>query len=155
MSDLTLEIARLPHAADLSLPSYHSAAAAGLDLLAALPADAPIVLAPGAWAAIPTGIALALPPGLEAQVRPRSGLALKHGVTVLNAPGTIDPDYRGEVKVVLVNLGRAPFPVERGMRIAQLVVSRFERVSIAERVTLSETERGSQGFGSTGGAPGL
>lgn len=155
MSDLTIEIARLPHAADLPLPSYHSAAAVGLDLLAALPADAPIILAPGAWAAIPTGIALALPLGVEAQVRPRSGLALTHGVTILNAPGTIDPDYRGEVKAVLVNLGRAPFRVERGMRVAQLVVSRFERVSIAERVALSETERGPRGFGSTGGAPGL
>ncbi len=155
MIDFTLEIARLPHGADLPLPSYQSAAAAGLDLMAALPADAPLLLAPGAWAAIPTGIALALPPGVEAQVRPRSGLALTHGVTVLNAPGTIDPDYRGEVKVLLLNVSQTPFAIERGMRIAQLVLSRFERVRIAERVKLRETQRGSQGFGSTGGAPGL
>lgn len=155
MSDVRVDIARLSHAADLPLPAYHSEAAAGLDLLAAVPADAPIILAPGAWAAIPTGVALALPPGLEGQVRPRSGLAFRHGVTVLNAPGTVDADYRGEVKVLLINFGRRAFTVERGMRIAQLVVARFERVRLIGCGKLDETKRGPGGFGSTGGASGL
>ena len=118
---------RLPHAADLPLPAYQSEQAAGLDLMAAVPADAPVIIAPGAWAAVPTGLVLALPDGTEGQVRPRSGLAARHGVTVLNAPGTIDADYRGEVQVLLVNLGPEPFAVTRGMRIAQLVVAPLAR----------------------------
>ena len=148
---LNLRIARLPHGADLPLPSYQSAFAAGLDLYAAVPADAPIVLAPGAHATIPTGITLALPPGTEGQVRPRSGLAARHGVTVLNTPGTIDSDYRGEVAVVLINHGKAPFEVARGMRIAQLVVAPIVRVGVRETQHLDDTERGQGGFGSTGG----
>jgi len=113
-----VRVVRLSHAADLPLPQYQSALAAGLDLLAAVPADAPVELAPGARAMIPTGVAIALPPGHEAQIRPRSGLAVRHGVTVLNSPGTIDADYRGEVQVILVNLGSEPFAISRGMRIA-------------------------------------
>jgi dUTP pyrophosphatase len=147
---LNLRIARLPHGADLPLPAYQSAFAAGLDLYAAVPADAPIVLAPGAQATIPTGITLALPPGTEGQVRPRSGLAARHGVTVLNTPGTIDADYRGEVAVVLINHGQASFEVARGMRIAQLVVAPILRVTVSEVEHLEDTDRGSGGFGSTG-----
>ena len=147
---LNLRIARLPHGADLQLPAYQSAFAAGLDLYAAVPADAPIVLAPGAQATIPTGITLALPPGTEGQVRPRSGLAARHGVTVLNTPGTIDADYRGEVAVVLINHGQASFEVARGMRIAQLVVAPILRVTVSEAEHLEDTGRGSGGFGSTG-----
>ncbi len=155
MNSLIVEIQILPHGAGLPLPAYHSDGAAGLDLFAAVPAEAAEIIAPGSWAAIPTGIVLALPPGSEGQVRPRSGLALKHGVTLLNAPGTIDADYRGEVKALLVNLGRTPFAVERGMRIAQLVIARFSRVELIERAALDATKRGAGGFGSTGGAPGL
>ena len=147
---LNLRIARLPHGADLPLPAYQSAFAAGLDLYAAVPADAPIVLAPGAQATIPTGITLALPPGTEGQVRPRSGLAARHGVTVLNTPGTIDADYRGEVAVLLINHGQASFEVARGMRIAQLVVAPILRVTVSEAENLEDTGRGSGGFGSTG-----
>ena len=147
---LNLRIARLPHGADLPLPAYQSAFAAGLDLYAAVPADAPIVLAPGAQATIPTGITLALPPGTEGQVRPRSGLAARHGVTVLNTPGTIDADYRGEVAVVLINHGQASFEVARGMRIAQLVVAPILRVTVSEVEHLEDTDRGSGGIGSTG-----
>jgi dUTP pyrophosphatase len=147
---LNLRIARLPHGADLPLPAYQSAFAAGLDLYAAVPADAPIVLAPGAQATIPTGITLALPPGTEGQVRPRSGLAARHGVTVLNTPGTIDADYRGEVAVVLINHGHASFEVARGMRIAQLVVAPVLRVTVSEAEHLEDTGRGGGGFGSTG-----
>ena len=150
MSRPTLEVMRLPHAADLPLPAYQSEGAAGLDLLAAIPAEAPLVLAPGARALIPTGIAVALPPGTEGQVRPRSGLAVRHGVTVLNAPGTIDADYRGEIQVMLVNLGHDLFRVVRGMRIAQLIVAPVLRVVMHERVNLNETTRGVGGFGSTG-----
>jgi dUTP pyrophosphatase len=145
-----VRVLRLPHAADLPLPSYQSGQAAGLDLLAAVPADTPIVLAPGARAAIPTGLVLALPEGSEGQVRPRSGLALRHGVTVLNAPGTIDADYRGEVKVLLVNLSAEPFTVVRGMRIAQLVIAPVVRARLIETARLEETARGDGGFGSTG-----
>ena len=123
MSDVDVASCGLPHGADLPLPSYQSAHAAGLDLLAAVPADAPLMLAPGARALVPTGLAIALPPGCEAQVRPRSGLAVKHGLTVLNSPGTIDADYRGEVQVLLINLGQAPVTLERGMRIAQMVMA--------------------------------
>ena len=141
---------RLPHAADLPLPAYQSELAAGLDLVAAVPADAPVILAPGERAAIPTGIAIALPQGLEGQIRPRSGLALRHGVTVLNAPGTIDADYRGEVHVILVNFGRDSFTVERGVRIAQLVLAAMMQAVICEVASLDETTRGVGGFGSTG-----
>ena len=130
MTDIT--IARLPHGADLPLPAYQSDFAAGLDLYAAVPADRRIVLKPGAQAAIPTGIMLALPPGTEGQVRPRSGLAARHGVTVLNTPGTIDADYRGEVAVILINHGDAPFEIARGMRVAQLVVAPILRVTVSE-----------------------
>jgi dUTP pyrophosphatase len=145
-----LRIARLPHGADLPLPAYHSAFAAGLDLCAAVPADAPLVLAPGAYASVPTGITLALPPGTEGQVRPRSGLAARHGVTVLNTPGTIDADYRGEIAVILVNHGSVPFEVVRGMRIAQLVVAPVAHVSVSAVDQLDGTVRGTGGFGSTG-----
>jgi dUTP pyrophosphatase len=145
-----VRIARLPHGADLPLPSYQSAFAAGLDLYAAVPADAPVVIAPGSYAKIPTGITLALPPGTEGQVRPRSGLAAQHGVTLLNTPGTIDADYRGEVSVLLINHGGAPFEVTRGMRIAQLVIADIVRVMVREAEELDNTERGAGGFGSTG-----
>jgi dUTP pyrophosphatase len=145
-----VRIARLPHGADLPLPSYQSAFAAGLDLYAAVSADAPVVIAPGTYAKIPTGITLALPPGTEGQVRPRSGLAAQHGVTLLNTPGTIDADYRGEVSVLLINHGGAPFEVTRGMRIAQLVVADIVRVTVREAEELDNTERGAGGFGSTG-----
>jgi dUTP pyrophosphatase len=147
---LAVQMLRLPHAADLALPEYQSEHAAGLDLMAALPSDAPITIAPGDRAMIPTGIAIALPPGSEGQVRPRSGLAMRHGVTVLNAPGTIDADYRGEIHVILVNLGKDSFTVERGMRIAQLIVAATMQVMICEVTSLEETSRGVRGFGSTG-----
>jgi dUTP pyrophosphatase len=150
MTDITVRIIRLPHGADLPLPSYQSAHAAGLDLLAAVAADAPLTIAPGRYAAVPTGIALALPPGTEAQVRPRSGLARQHGVTVLNAPGTIDADYRGEIQVLLINHGEAPFTVTRGMRMAQLVVAQAARIELHEVAELDGTPRGIGGFGSTG-----
>jgi dUTP pyrophosphatase len=150
MNDVEVRLTRLPHGADLPLPSYQSAAAAGLDLVAAVAADAPVVIAPGRWAAIPTGLTLELPAGTEGQVRPRSGLAAQHGVTVLNAPGTIDADYRGEVKVLLVNLGPEPFSVTRGMRIAQLVIARAARARLVETAELAVTSRGTGGFGSTG-----
>lgn len=148
MSDVAVAVTRLAHGADLPLPAYATEHAAGMDLLAAV--TAPLVLAPGARALVPTGIAIALPEGFEAQVRPRSGLALKHGVTVLNTPGTIDADYRGEVGVVLVNLGEDAFTVERGMRVAQMVVAPVTRAGWAERGDLNETVRGRGGFGSTG-----
>ena len=149
MSELAVSIKRLPHGANLPLPSYQTVAAAGLDLVAAVPADAPLAIAPGHYVAVPTGIAIALPPGLEGQVRPRSGLARNHGVTVLNAPGTIDADYRGEIQVLLINHGTEAFAVTRGMRIAQLVVAGVARVALRE-MELSETQRGAGGFGSTG-----
>jgi dUTP pyrophosphatase len=144
----TVRIRRLPHGADLPLPAYHSAGAAGLDLLAAV--DAPLTLPPGARALVPTGIAIALPEGFEAQVRPRSGLAARHGVTVLNAPGTVDADYRGEIKVVLVNHGEAPFTLSRGDRIAQMVVAPVTLARLVEADELDDTARGAGGFGSTG-----
>ncbi len=152
MSDqpIAVTIMRLPHGEGLPLPQYHSALAAGLDLLAAVPADEPLEIVPGARALIPTGIAIALPDGYEAQVRPRSGLAVRHGVTVLNAPGTVDADYRGEVQVPLINLGTEPFVVHRGMRIAQMIVAPVKRVQLIEAQTLPATERASGGFGSTG-----
>ena len=148
---IDVRIMRLPHGKDLPLPSYHSALAAGLDLIAAVPADRALKLAPGARALIPTGIAVALPPGTEAQVRPRSGLAVRHGLTVLNAPGTIDADYRGEIQVLLVNLGGEAVAITRGMRIAQLVVATVARAQLREVESLDETKRGTGGFGSTGG----
>jgi dUTP pyrophosphatase len=141
---------RLPHGQDLPLPSYQSALAAGMDLIAAVPADAPLNLAPGARALIPTGITIALPPGCEGQVRPRSGLAVKHGLTVLNAPGTIDADYRGEVQVLLINLGYDSVSILRGMRIAQLVVAQAVHAQLREVSSIDETVRGFGGFGSTG-----
>jgi dUTP diphosphatase len=145
-----IEIRQLPHGEGLALPSYQSALAAGLDLLAAVPENAPIVLAPGKYALIPTGLAIALPEGYEAQIRPRSGLAAKHGVTVLNAPGTVDADYRGEIGVLLINHGGAPFPVRRGERIAQMVIAAVVRPKLSPVVSLSTTDRGGGGFGSTG-----
>lgn len=151
MIDLAVHI--LPHGRGLPLPAYQSAGAAGLDLHAAVPADAPLVLAPGARVLTPTGLAIALEPGFEAQVRPRSGLALQHGVTVLNAPGTIDADYRGEIGVILINHGAAPYTIVRGARIAQLVVARVERAAIRLADALAPSARGAAGFGSTGFAP--
>jgi dUTP pyrophosphatase len=145
-----VEIRQLPHGKGLALPAYQSAHAAGLDLLAAVPEDAPMILAPGKHALVPTGLTIALPAGYEAQVRPRSGLAAKHGVTVLNAPGTIDADYRGEIGVLLINHGDAPFPIRRGERIAQLVIASVARAELVLAVSLSATDRGSGGFGSTG-----
>ncbi len=150
MSKLQLQVMRLPHGADLPLPAYQSEGAAGLDLMAAVAADAPVVIGPGRRALIPTGLAIALPAGTEGQVRPRSGLAARHGVTVLNSPGTIDADYRGEIQVILVNLGQDPFTVTRGMRIAQLIIAPTVRVTIRETAKLDETTRGVGGFGSTG-----
>ena len=147
---IEIDIRQLPHGVDLALPTYQSALAAGLDLLAAVPEDAPVILAPGKYALIPTGLAIALPPGYEAQVRPRSGLAAKHGVTVLNAPGTVDADYRGEICVLLINHGDNPFPVRRGERIAQMVIASVARAELVPTPSLPATDRGSGGFGSTG-----
>lgn len=148
MSVITVPVQRLDHAADLPLPSYATADSAGLDLMAAVAVPTP--LAPGARALIPTGLAIALPTGHEAQVRPRSGLALKHGLTLLNSPGTIDADYRGEIGVILANLGQEVFTVERGMRIAQLVVAPVSRLHWDEMAALPDSGRGAGGFGSTG-----
>ena len=145
-----VRILRLDHSAGLPLPAYQSESAAGFDLLAAVPEGAPLVIAPGAWAAVPTGLAMALPETMEAQVRPRSGLAARHGITVLNAPGTIDADYRGEVQVLLVNHGKEPFAVTGGLRIAQMIVAPVARATLREVATLDETARGTGGFGSTG-----
>jgi dUTP pyrophosphatase len=145
-----LHIKCLPHAENLPLPAYQSADAAGFDLAAACPEGAPLILPPGARMLVPTGLIFALEPVFEAQIRPRSGLALKHGVTVLNTPGTIDADYRGEVQVILVNLGRVPFEITRGMRIAQCVVAPVTQVVIVEIDAMDETTRGTGGFGSTG-----
>jgi dUTP pyrophosphatase len=150
MSKFQLQVMRLPHGADLPLPAYQSEGAAGLDLMAAVAADAPVVIGPGRRALIPTGLAIALPGGTEAQVRPRSGLAARHGVTVLNSPGTIDADYRGEIQVILINFGQEPFTVTRGTRIAQLIIAPTVKVTIRETAKLDETTRGVGGFGSTG-----
>ncbi len=147
---LTVRVQRLPHGGDLPLPGYQTDAAAGLDLMAAIADDAPVVLDSLAWAPIPTGVALQLPPGHEAQVRPRSGLAADHGITVLNAPGTIDADYRGEILVLLVNLGTNPFAVTRGLRIAQLVIAAVLRATLVETDRLDPSGRSGGGFGSTG-----
>jgi dUTP pyrophosphatase len=150
MSSPQLRLRRLPHGAGLPLPAYQTAYAAGLDLAAAVLAEAPVTLAPGARGLIPTGFAIALPEGFEAQVRPRSGLAAHHGVTVLNTPGTIDADYRGEIQVILINLGAEPFVVARGLRIAQLVIAPVIRATLVEADALDDTARGAGGFGSTG-----
>ncbi|MET0295255.1 MAG: dUTP diphosphatase [Phenylobacterium sp.] len=143
-------ITRLPHGRDLPLPAYETALAAGMDLRAAVPQDAPVVLQPGERYAVPTGLAFALPPGFEGQVRPRSGLAARQGVTCLNTPGTVDADYRGEVKVILINLGAEPVEIRRGERIAQLVVAPVVQAAWQEVDTLDDTARGAGGFGSTG-----
>jgi dUTP pyrophosphatase len=148
VTPIEVPVQRLPHGAGLPLPAYATADSAGLDLLAAV--TEPVELAPGARRLVPTGLSLALPPGYEAQVRPRSGLALKHGVTLLNSPGTIDADYRGEVGVILINLGEAPFRLQRGDRIAQLVIAPVARLAWRESATLPESARGAGGFGSTG-----
>ena len=143
-------VTRLAHGADLPLPAYETAHAAGMDLRAAVPADEPLTLRPGDRHAVPTGLAMAIPPGFEGQVRPRSGLALRHGVTCLNSPGTVDADYRGEVKVILINHGPEAFVVRRGDRIAQLLISPVVQASWREVESLDETQRGAGGFGSTG-----
>ena len=149
-SPVKVEVRQLPHGEGLALPAYQSTLAAGLDLLAAVPEDAPVILAPGKYALVPTGISIALPPGYEAQVRPRSGLAAKHGVTVLNAPGTVDADYRGEIGVPLINHGDVPFTIRRGERIAQMVIASVVQAELVPVTTLSATARGTGGFGSTG-----
>jgi len=146
----TVPITRLPHAEGLPLPAYETAQAAGMDLRAAVPQDEPLTLRPGSRFPVPTGLAFALPPGFEGQVRPRSGLAAKHGVTCLNSPGTVDADYRGEVKVILINHGEEDFVIRRGERIAQLVIAPVVQAAWAEVENLDETARGAGGFGSTG-----
>jgi dUTP pyrophosphatase len=147
---ISVALMRFPHSQDLQLPQYKSDDASGMDLVAALPEGGDVILNPGERALIPTGFAIELPKGYEAQIRPRSGLALKDGVTVLNSPGTIDADYRGEIGVILINFGQSPFSVRRGARIAQLVVGPVERVAFIESERLSASERGPRGFGSTG-----
>ncbi len=149
-ASVRIDVRQLPHAEGLALPAYQTAHAAGLDLLAAVPEDTPLVLLPGKHAMVPTGLTIALPEGYEAQVRPRSGLAAKHGVTVLNAPGTVDADYRGEINVLLINHGTEPFAIRRGERIAQMVIASVARAEFVTADQLSSTERGSGGFGSTG-----
>jgi dUTP pyrophosphatase len=148
MSSLKVAVRQLPHGTGLPLPAYATAMSAGMDLLAAVPDT--VIVRPGARSLIPSGIAIALPEGHEAQVRPRSGLAAKHGITVLNSPGTIDADYRGEIIVILMNLGDTPFPVERGMRVAQMVVAPVDRVRWTETDRLPASERSDGGLGSTG-----
>lgn len=150
MSDIEVRVMRLPHGKDLPLPAYQSIHAAGLDLLAAVSETTPLVISPAGRALVPTGISIALADGYEAQVRPRSGLAARHGLTVLNSPGTIDADYRGEIQVLLVNLGSESITVSRGMRVAQLVIAPVVRGHIVEVASLDKTSRGSGGFGSTG-----
>jgi dUTP pyrophosphatase len=145
-----IEIRQLPHADGLPLPAYQSTHAAGLDLVAAVPENAPLLLSPGQYALVPTGLSIAVPAGFEAQVRPRSGLAAKHGVTVLNAPGTVDADYRGEIGVLLINHGGEPFTIRRGERIAQMVIASVVRTELVVVAALAQTDRGSGGFGSTG-----
>ena len=150
LSRPTLNLVRLPHGEGLELPAYETAGAAGMDLRAGVPADRPLMLTPGKRALVPTGFIFEVPAGYEAQIRPRSGLAFKHGITCLNTPGTIDSDYRGEVKVILANLGREPFEVRRGVRIAQMVIAPVTQVTVREADGASETARGAGGFGSTG-----
>lgn len=151
-AEVPVSVQRLPHGRDLPLPQYETEGAAGLDLQAAIAPDEELVLAPGNRDLIPTGLAIALPPGYEAQIRPRSGLAAKNGVTALNSPGTIDCDYRGEVKVILINHGDEPLVITRGMRIAQMLIAPVTRALFEECETLPETQRGAGGFGSTGTA---
>ncbi|WGM32627.1 dUTP diphosphatase [Brevundimonas sp. NIBR11] len=146
----TLRILRLPHSEGLALPAYETAGSAGMDLRAAVPEDAPMTLEPGQRALVPTGLKIALEQGWEAQIRPRSGLALKHGISAPNTPGTIDSDYRGEVGVILINLGQEPFVVRRGERIAQMVIAAVAQATVVEVDDLDETARGAGGFGSTG-----
>ncbi len=150
MSAITVDVQQLAHGKGLALPAYQSAQAAGLDLLAAVPEDAPLVLEPGRVAQVPTALCIALPAGFEAQVRPRSGLAAKHGITVLNSPGTIDADYRGEIGVLLINHGPAAFTIKRGERIAQMVIAAVVRADLVTVTALGVTDRGAGGFGSTG-----
>ncbi|MEZ5939589.1 MAG: dUTP diphosphatase [Hyphomonadaceae bacterium] len=150
MTSIAVRILPLPHFEGLSLPAYETAQAAGMDLRAAVPDDEPLTLAPGARAMVPTGLSMALPAGYEAQVRPRSGLAAKHGITCLNSPGTVDADYRGEVKVILINLGQEPFVIRRGERIAQMIIAPVTQASLEVVTQLDDTERGAGGFGSTG-----
>ena len=145
-----VDITQLPHGEGLALPAYQSTHAAGLDLLAAIPEDEPLMLLPGQRALVPSGLSIGLPAGYEAQIRPRSGLAAKHGITVLNAPGTVDADYRGEIGVLLINHGDAAFPIRRGERIAQMVIASVVRAELVLVSSLSETTRGGGGFGSTG-----
>jgi dUTP pyrophosphatase len=145
-----LQIQRLPHSEGLPLPAYETSGSAGMDLRAAVPEGQPLTLAPGARALVPTGLKIALEQGYEAQVRPRSGLALKHGITCLNSPGTVDSDYRGEVGVILINHGQEAFVIQRGERIAQMVIARHEQAAMVEVGALDETVRGAGGFGSTG-----
>ncbi|WP_275787839.1 dUTP diphosphatase [Pararhizobium gei] len=145
-----LRLVRLPNAEGIDLPAYETAGAAGMDVRAAVPADRPLLLGPGKRALVPTGFIFEIPAGYEAQIRPRSGLAFKHGITCLNTPGTIDSDYRGEVKVMLVNLGDEDFVIERGMRIAQMVIAPVTQVCVREVAAVGETQRGAGGFGSTG-----
>tara|TARA_R110001606_G_scaffold104543_3_gene228165 strand:+ start:4794 stop:5249 length:456 start_codon:yes stop_codon:yes gene_type:complete len=150
MKNVTVSVCPLPHFEGLNLPAYETAGSAGMDVRAALPEAEPMVLAPGARAMVPTGLSVAIPEGYEIQVRPRSGLAAKHGLTCLNTPGTIDSDYRGEIKVILINLGAEPFTIARGERIAQLVLAPVTQLGWAMVDTLDETRRGTGGFGSTG-----
>jgi dUTP pyrophosphatase len=150
VSDVIIQVSPLPHFQGLALPAYETADAAGMDLRAAVDDSAPVTLAPGARAIIPTGLTIALPAGYEAQVRPRSGLAAKHGITCLNSPGTIDADYRGEVKVILINLGSGPFVIKRGERIAQMIIAPVTRAELKVIDKLDDTKRGAGGFGSTG-----
>jgi len=150
MSQLTAQLMQLPHGQDLPLPSYETSEAAGMDLRAAVPEDAPLTLKPGARELVPTGLAMAIPPGFEAQIRPRSGLALRHGLSLVNAPGTIDSDYRGEIKIILINQGDEDFEISRGMRIAQMVIAPVLQVAIEPVTSLDDTARGAGGFGSTG-----
>jgi dUTP pyrophosphatase len=147
---ITIAVQQLPHAEGLALPAYQTAHAAGLDLQAAVPEHTPLVLPPGRHAMVPTGLMIALPEGYEAQVRPRSGLAARHGITVLNTPGTVDADYRGEINVLLINHGEAPFTIRRGERIAQMVIAPVTRAELVAASALPETARGGGGFGSTG-----
>lgn len=146
--NISVRIVRLPHASDLPLPAYETTGSAGMDVRAAV--DAPMTIAPSAIALVPTGLTIEVPPGFEMQVRPRSGLAAKHGITLPNSPATIDSDYRGEVRVIMQNLGAEPFVIERGMRIAQFVLARVPRVEWVEAEALSATSRGAGGFGHTG-----
>jgi dUTP pyrophosphatase len=145
---VTVSITRLPHGKDLPLPAYATEQSAGMDLQAAI--DAPVSLAPGERKLIPTGLAMALPDGYEAQIRPRSGLALKHGIGLVNSPGTIDADYRGEIGIIMVNYGQEAFVIERGMRIAQMVIAAYSRAAFSEVIELPNSARGAGGFGSTG-----